>query len=278
MSLKRLWVLALFLFFVSLFVPETSRAIGLKETLTSENSIFVKIQEGIEYFFAFRVENKVAVLERHAEKRLIIAKGYAEDGNNERVQNLMQNYLQIKERQNNLLGKTSDSDVLRAVEERTIEQQKTMEEIKTKINEDGKQNIVQVQEQVVNQVAKRIVVQNGTEGQTEFLNEVLHVWAPGTGPGGEAGVVYAGGGKLIYAPGTGPGGQGGVVIEGGEMKFAPGTSAGGSGGSDIQNVVVESGGGSSGGTTVEGGNQNTAPGTTSGGDTVEGGGTTVVGE
>ncbi len=64
---------------------------------------------------------------------------------------------------------------------------------------------------------------NGAEGATEFLNEVVHVWAPGTGPGGgDVGVVYAGGGKIIYAEGTGPGGGGGVVIEGGELKFATG--------------------------------------------------------
>ena len=279
MNIKRLLLLVLFFFFFSIFIPRTSKAIDLKEVLTSENSIVVKIQEGIEYFFAFRIENKVAVLERRAEKRLIIAQGYVEDGNNERVQNMLQNYQEIKEKQNNLLGKVDDGEVLGMVAERTIEQQKMMEVIKTRIDEGAKKKVVQVQEQVVNQVAKRVIDVNGSEGATEFLNGVAHVWAPGTGPGGgEAGVVYAGGGKLIFAPGTGPGGQGGVVIEGGEMKFAPGTSAGGSGGSNIQNVVIEGGGGSSGGTTVEGGSQNTAPGTTSGGNTIESGGTTVVGE
>lgn len=251
MNIKWLLMLVLFFFSISLFIPKASRALDLQEALTSENSIVVKIQEGIEYFFAFRIENKVAVLEKQAEKRLIMAQGYAEEGDNERVQNLLQNYLQIKERQNNLLGKTDDGDLLGEVEERTIEQQKTMEGIKTKIDKDGVQNIVQVQERVVNQVAQRVIDINGTEGQTEFFNKVEHVWAPGTGPGGEAG----------------------VVIEGGTMQFAPGTSAGGSSGIDIQNVVIEGGGNSGGGTTIEGGNQNTAPGTTSGG-----GGTTVVGE
>jgi hypothetical protein len=251
MSIKRLTLLVLFFFSISLFTPKPSKAFDLQETLTSENSIIVKIQEGLQYFFAFRVENKVAVLDKQAEKRLVMAQGYAENGDGERVQNLMQSYLQIKERQNNLLGKTDDGDVLGAVEERTIEQQKTMEEIKNKIDDDGKQGVIDIQEQVVNQVAERIVVVNGTEGQTEFFNKVEHVWAPGTGPGGETG----------------------VVIEGGTMQFAPGTSAGGSSGTDIQNVVVEGGGGSGGGTTVEGGNQGVAPGTSSGG-----GGTTIVGE
>lgn len=87
----------------------------------------------------------MTVLEKHAEKRLVMAQGYAEEGNNEKIENSLQNYLQIKERQNNLLGKTNDEDVLGQVTERTVEQQKTIEEIKTNINEEGKQNVIQVQ-------------------------------------------------------------------------------------------------------------------------------------
>jgi len=253
MSVKRILLLILFFFSISFIAPQTSKAVNLQEVLTSEDSIVVRIQEGIEYFFAFRVENKVKVLEKHAEKRLVMAQGYAEEENNEKVQNLLQKYLQIKERQNSLLGKTNGGEVSGAVEERTIEQQKTIEKIKTKIDEGTKQKVIQVQEQVINQVAKRVVDVNGSEKATEFLNKVEHVWAPGTGSGG----------------------QGGVVIEGGEMKFAPGTSGGGSSGADIKNVEVKSGGGSDGGTKVEGGNQNPAPGTTSGDNTMKDGGRTV---
>jgi hypothetical protein len=238
MSIKRILFLALFFFSFCLFVPQTSKAVDLKEVLTSENSIITKIQEGVEYLFAFKTENKVQVLEKQAERRLIMAKGYADQGNNERVQNIMQSYLQIKEKQNDLLGKDDTKDVLGDVEERTIEQQKTMEEIKTKIDDNGKQGVVEVQEKVVNQVAQRVIEVNGAKGQTEFFNKVEHVWAPGTGPGGEAG----------------------VVVVGGTMQFAPGTSAGGSAGSDIKTVEVKTGGGGSGGTNVvEGGSQNTAP-------------------
>ena len=239
-------MLVFFFFFISFFVPRTSKAVDLQELLTSQDSIVVKIQEGIEYFFAFRVENKVQVLEKQAEKRLSMAQNYAVDRNSEKVQNLLQSYLQIKERQNNLLEENKSEGVLGMVEERTIEQQKTIEGIKIRIDEGTKQEVAQVQEQVVNQVAQRIVEVNGLEGRTEFFNKVEHVWASGTGPGGEAG----------------------VVVVGGTMQFAPGTSAGGSSGADIKNVEVKTGGGSdSSGTTVEGGNQNTAPGTTSGGET-----------
>ena len=225
MSIKKLLLLVLFFFFVGLFVPRTSKAVDFQEVLTSEDSILVKIQEGIEYFFAFGIEKKVEVLEKHAEKRLVRAEGYAEDENNEKVQKMVQNYLQIKERQNNLLGKTDDGDVLGAVTQRTIDQQKTIEVIKTKIDVEVKQQVIQVREKVVNQVAQRVIDVDGSDGATEFFQKVEHVWAPGTGPGG---------------------GESGVVIEGGTMQFAPGTSAGGESGADTQNVVVESGGGSGG--------------------------------
>ncbi len=249
MSIRKILVLILLLFSVSLLVPKASHAVSLQEMLTSENSVITKVQEGIEYFFAFKVENKVQVLERQAEKRLTLAQSYAEDGNNARVQSVMQSYLQIKEKQNDLLGKNTSEDVLGAVEERTIEQQKTMEEIKTKTGEDVKQNIIQVQEKVVNQVAQRIIEVNGPQGQTEFFNKVEHVWAPGTGPGG---------------------GEAGVVIEGGAMQFAPGTSGGGPAGSDIKTVEVKTGGVSN-EASVNNSDSNLAPGTIQGG----GGGNTI---
>jgi len=250
MNIKRILLVILLFFLINLLVPKTSHAVSFQEMLTSENSVITKIQEGFEYFFAFKVENKIAVLEKHAEKRLVMAQGYAEEGNSKRVQSLMQNYLQIKERQNNLMGEVNNGEVLGAVENKTIEQQKTMEEIKAKVGEEGKQDVIQAQEKVVNQVSQRIVEENGSEEQVEFLNKVVHVWAPGTEPkageeglAGEAGVVYEGGGKLIFAPGTGPG-NGGIVIEGGELRFAPGTSAGSENAtSDIKTVEVKTGGG-----------------------------------
>jgi hypothetical protein len=241
MNFKGLFIFILSFLFLGLFFPSPSKAFNLEESLMSENSIIVKVQEGLEYLFAFKVENKIQVLDKHADKRLVMAQEQAENGSNERVQNLMQSYEQIKEKQNNLLGQVDSGEVLGTVKERTIEQQRTMEEIKTKIDDNTKQEVVRVQEQVVNQIAKHVIDANGTEGTTEFLNNVAHVWAPGTGPGGgEAGVVYAGGGKLIYAEGTGPG-AGGVIIEGGEMKFATGASMD-SPGADVKNIEVKTGG------------------------------------
>lgn len=253
--MKKVLLLVLTFFVIVSVSPKTSQAASLRETLTSENSIITKVTEGVEYFFAFKVENKVQVLEKHAEKRLEMAQEYAEEGNNERVQNLVQSYLEIKEKENNFLDEI-DGQVLGTVAERTIEQQKTMEEIKTKTTNEIKNEVIQIQEQVVNRVAQRIVDVNGTEGQTEFLQEVVHVWAPGTGPGGEAGIVIDGGtsDNPQYAPETGPSGTSGVIVEGGTIRFAPETSAGGPSSPDIQTTEVVTGGGEN--NVVEGGHEN----------------------
>lgn len=250
---KRFVNIGLFLLLTVLIIPKQAGAVDLSEVVNAGSGILVRVQETFEYVFAFGAEKKIEVLDKQADRRLLRAQTYAEDGDGQRVENMISNYGEIKNKQDELMNKIDDEGVMNQVQEKVIEQQKTMEEIKNWVVDPGtKEQMIQVQEQVVNQVAKNIVEVNGTEGATEFVNEVAHVWAPGTGPGGEMGIVYEGGGKLIYAPGTGPGGgESGVVIVGGEMKFAPGTSEGGSGGADIQNVVIEGGGGQGQGQQVE---------------------------
>ena len=237
---KKVLVLSLLLLSAMFLLPGVARGTDSSRKSVLSNSIFLKIRESVQYFFAFGADKKVEVLEKQAEIRLNMAHDYADDGDQTEVQNSLRSYLQTKEKQDNLLGKVNDDGVLEAVQERTIDQQKTMENIKTKVGEDVQQTVIQVQEQVVNQVAQRVVEVNGKEGQTEFFNKVEHVWAPGTGPGGEAGVVYEGGAGQQYAPGTSAGGSSGVVYEGGaKIMFAPGTSEGGSGGVDIKTVEVK---------------------------------------
>lgn len=246
MKNKKVLLLALFFFLFCLFLPKLSQAEGESTTPPAKISIFTKIQEGIEYFFALRAENKIAVLEKHAEKRLNMVETSLQKGKTEEIPGLMQTYLEKKEKQDNLFEKFDTSQevlgkTLDMVEERTIDQQKTMEEIKTQVDNNVKNEIIQVQEQVVNQVAKNIVEFNGKIGQNEFFEKVEHVWAPGTAPGaggvsGEAGVVYEGGAKIMFAPGTSAGSPNATQdIKGVEIKGNPG------GGSlDIKNVEVKS--------------------------------------
>jgi len=249
MNIKKILLLTLLFFSISFFTPIASVAVDSPKAKVSNDSLMTSIMEKIEYFFTFGADKKVAVLEKQAENRLDKARDFADDGNIEKFQNQLQNYLGKKEEQHNLLGKTDGKGVLKEVEERTIEQQKTMEDIKTIVDDGMKQEIIQVQEQVVNQVAQRVVDVNGKEGQTEFFNNVEHVWAPGTGPGGEAGTSFA--------PGTSGTGTGGVVVKGGLIQFAPGTSAGGEsgvkyeGGAGQQFAPGSSGGGGNAGSDIK---------------------------
>jgi len=256
MNIKKTLPLVLLFFFIIFLNPAISKAVDSPKAKVSNDSFVTRIMERIEYFFAFKLEKKVEVLEKQAEIRLDKAQNFATDGNKEKVQNQLQGYLDKKEEQNNLLGKTDGEVVLKNVEERTIEQQKTMEDIKTIVDDGMKQEVKQVQEQVVNQVAQRVIDFNGKVGQTEFFNKVEHVWAPGTGPGGEAGTSFAPGtsgtsnggvvvkgGLIQFAPGTSAGGESGVKYEGGAgQQFAPGTSggSGGNAGADIKTVEVKS--------------------------------------
>jgi len=239
MKINKILFLLLLVFSVSLIAPRSLKAIESSGVAVADTSFFGRIRERIEYFFAFSAQSKVEVLEKQAEKRLNEAQGNAESGNDQKASSKLQNYLQTKEKQTTVLKNMNDSDkVMEKVQERTIEQQKTMETIKTVTSHSVKQEVVQVQEQVVNQVAKEVVETNGAEGKNEFFEKVEHVWAPGTGPGGSAGVVIVGG-SMKFAPGTEGGGESGVVIEGGSAKFAPGTSGGGNSGADIKHVEIK---------------------------------------
>jgi len=215
---KKSFIFLILFFSFALFTPQTSRAVDFSQISIINNSLITGFREKIAYFFAFGADKKIEVLEKQAENKLNSAQTHAENGDSQQLQDSLQNYLQTKEKQDVLLDKTTDPQrVLEKVQQKTVEQQKTMEEIKAQVtDQEVKQEVIQTQEQVVNQVAQKVVEVSGQEEQTEFFNKVEHVWAPGTGPGGEAG----------------------VIIEGGAMQFAPGTSAGGNSGADIKQVEI----------------------------------------
>lgn len=232
MKNKKVLLLVLFFLLINFFIPKVSFAAN-----TPKISFFTIIGERIEYIFAFKAEKKIEVLEKHAEKRLEVAQDLAKEGDGEGVKNQIQDYNDTKEKQDGLLAKIDNpSGMLGKVEERTIDQQKTMEEIKTNVvDQNVKNEIIQVQENVVNQVAKNIVEVNGKEGQTEFFQKVEQVWAPGTGPGGTAGVVYEGGSKIMFAPGT----SGGSPNATQDIKTVEVKTGGGGGGNDGKTIEIK---------------------------------------
>lgn len=211
---------------ISLVTPVISHA-AETEPVATQPSFFSRIQESIAYFFTFGTEQKIEKLDTLAEKRLNLAQDMTEQDTDANIQEPLQNYLELKDKQNNLLKKIDNNQVLNQVQERTIAQQQVMEQLKNRIDVNGKEGVMQVQEQVVNQVAERIIEKNGTEGTTEFFQKVEHVWAPGTAP----------------KAGESANGNAGVVIEGGTMQFAPGTEGTGTAGPDIQTTVIKSDGG-----------------------------------
>jgi len=225
MNIKKVTLVSAFLFFL-VFKPSFSYASGFGEIFVSGDSIIVRIVEGVEYLFTFTAEKKIEVLEKHAERKLETARQYAEEGQQEKVQSMLLRYERIKERIGKIIKKNDDRDVLGSAQERVVNQQVTIEEIKSMVDINVKNEIMEIQENVVNNAVEWVVEVDGPEGQTEFFEKVEHVWAPGTGPGEGAG----------------------VVIEGGEMRFAPGTEPPGMeqgtpSDIDIQNVVIESEGG-----------------------------------
>lgn len=211
-------------------------AVEPAKTATKKISVFTRILERMEYFFAFKNEKKVEILEKQADKRLETAKGLAKEGDGEGVKNQVQDYLQTKNKQDQLLDKIDkQQDILDKFEDKIIEQQKVMEEIKTNVvDKDVKNEIIEVQEGVVNQVAKHVIDVDGKEGLTDFHNKVEHVWAPGTSGKGEGGVIYQGGSKIMFAPGTSGGGPNAKSdIKGVEVK------TGGGGGNDGKTIEVK---------------------------------------
>lgn len=215
---KNLRLVLLLAIFIGL-TPTTALAAESSPGSIFNHPLLLKIKDNLQYFFTFGVDNKITLLDKQAEAKLNLAQDYAADGKQVEVKNSVQNYLQVKQKQGDLLDQADDDNSLNQVRQRTLEQQQTMEQLKLQVGEDIKPEIVQAQEQVVNQVAQHVVVANGVEGRDEFFQQVEHVWAPGTGPGGESGTQYA--------PGTSAGGSAGVVVVGGSIRFAPGTSAGG---------------------------------------------------
>jgi len=211
---KRVINIGLFLLLGAFLMPQQAQALSLDDLIDVGANVSIRVQETFEYVFALGTDKKVEVLDKQAERRLERAQTYAEDGDRERVKNMISNYGKIKERQNQLLDKIDNDQVVNLVVERVVEQQQTMEEIKNwVVDPEIKEQMAQVQEQVVNQVATKVVEVNGAEGQTEFFQKVEHVWAPGTGSDG---------------------GETGVVIDSGTMQFAPGASENEGGGKQEQ--------------------------------------------
>ena len=215
-------IVILFFLILSFFIsPKEAKAISFNDLLNNSSSFITRVKEKIEYAFAFTPSQKVKVLETQATKRLDEAKNGAQKGNDKMVENSVKTYENLKTQQSSLMNKV-DKDVMEEVKNQTIDQQKTLKEIVV-FTPANNQVIENVHNTVVENVKKTVEYKEGTTGGVAFEEKATHVYAPGTGPGGEGGIKYEGGAGQQWAPGTSGGGTSGQKIEGDKPNFAPGT-------------------------------------------------------
>jgi len=268
-------IIIVFLAFATLSfaVPQQAKAFSLQQILSPVTSVLLVVSEKIQYIFAFTPSSKVKVLENQAQRRLVDAQGQVK-GDTDSAQKSIEEYQDIKSKQISLLDK-ADDNTLKQVQERTVEQQKTLVSIGNSAPT-IKNTIKTVNANVVGDIKNIIVLKEGTTAGEAFGQTATITYAPGTGPAtvvgsggsGGAGILVIEGGADNFAPETGGGGQGGQTTSGEEtQQTAPVTSETNTGATNvIDNNTGSAPGTSDGG---ESGNTDVAPGTSSGGMGIE---------
>lgn len=180
--------------------PKPAHAATLDDIFSSPGSLIVRIQERIEYFFAFKTEQKVAVLDRQAERRLLQAENLVKTKNIDQALPLIKSYQALKERQSDLI-KTLPTIDLVGTKEQTIRQQARIEDIKKSTPDEADEIIEESQRTVVKTMVDNIKMEEDEEKVTEFADEVKNVLDPGTN---------------IFVPGTNE-------VAPGILEVAPGT-------------------------------------------------------
>lgn len=173
----------------------------MDDIFSSPDSFIVKIQERIEYFFAFNTKQKVAVLEKQAERRLTRAESLIKTKDVNQALPLIKSYQTLKEKQGNLIESTPTTD-LKEVKEQTVKEQARIEAMKEGMQDDAKDIIEESQKTVIKTTIDNIKVGEGEDKVTEFAEEVKDVLDPGS---------------HIFAPGTNE-------VAPGTLEVAPGVN------------------------------------------------------
>lgn len=250
---------------LNLAVPQQAKAFSLQQILSPVTSVLLVVSEKIQYIFAFTPSSKVKVLENQAQRRLLNAQGQVL-GDTDSAEKSIEEYQDIKNKQISLLDK-ADDNTLKQVQERTVEQQKTLVSMGNNAPE-IKNTVKTVNANVVNDIKNVVTLKEGTTAGEAFSQKATITYAPGTGP---ATTGSGGAGTLIIVGGNGQGGQ---TISGEEpQQMAPVTSETNTGATNVIDNNTGSAPGTSdggeGGTKAEGGNTDVAPGTSSGGMGIE---------
>ncbi|MDP3997699.1 MAG: DUF5667 domain-containing protein [bacterium] len=197
-----------------LFPYREAKAFSFRQIYSPVTSFLSTVGEKIQYVFAFTLENKVDLLGNQAEKRLLEAQQQAQN-NADNAEKSIQEYQDIKNKQSAVLNKV-DNKTLQQVQEKTIEEQKTLVEIGNTAPS-TQDTVKTVNENVVNDVKNTITLKEGTTAGEAFDKKATIEYAPGTGP--SKGPVTNDVGILVIEGGGSKSGdgEGGVVIEGGQQ-------------------------------------------------------------
>ena len=194
----------IFALFVIMSSPKLTLAAPLGDIFSSQDSLFVRIQERIEYFFAFNIQQKVIVLEKQAERRLTRAENLVKTKDVGQALSLIKSYEILKEKQGDLIG-GAPATVLDKAKEQTIKQQARIEDMKEDMPEEAKELIEDGQKTVIKTMIDTIDDSGTKENKdeaTEFAEEIKNVIDPGSN---------------IFVPGTNE-------VAPGTLEVAPGTS------------------------------------------------------
>lgn len=200
-----------------LFPYREAQAFSFRQFYSPVTTFLSTVGEKIQYVFTFTPESKVKLLENQAQEKLSSAQEQAKN-NTDDAEKSIQKYQDIKSKQSSVLDKV-DNKTLKQVQEKTIEEQKTL----VKIGNTApsiKDTVKTVNENVVNDVKNTVTLKEGTTAGETFDKKATIEYAPGTGPSkgpatNDVGILVIEGGESKFAPGTSEGGEGGVVIEGG---------------------------------------------------------------
>lgn len=172
------FLICFFALFTFMSSPRQAHAAPLNDIFTSPDSLIVKIQERIEYFFAFNTEQKVIVLEKQAERRLAFAQKWAKEGDDTKTAALIEGYEGVKKKES-LLLKDAPASVMKPVKDRIIEEQKTIEEIKDDVGDEVKDSIEDTQKTVIGDAIGMVKAKEGESKATEFAAKIADFVAPG---------------------------------------------------------------------------------------------------
>ena len=177
---KRFKFLIFFIFAISVFMfPRQALAAPLGDIFSSPDSLIVRIQERIEYFFAFNTEQKIVVLDKQAERRLTRAENLVKTGNANKTLSLIKNYETLKERQGGLII-VAPTTVLTEAKERTVQQQARIEGIKKEMPGETRKLIETGQVTIIKTMVENIEAKEDVKEVTEFVKELKNVIEPGS--------------------------------------------------------------------------------------------------